>query len=159
MRAKVKEELLGRRAKCNKCGEAIILVAARDSPQKTAPARQSDKPQPPVKRAPRVTNSEILAALDGEYPRVRHTPAYTAALVVVAGVMVLLPLIYVAIIALVGYGAYWHAVYDRGMLQVDARGKGYVLVRLRGPNCDRGDRHRLYAQTADSPTKRVHATV
>ncbi len=130
MRARVKEELLGRRAKCNQCGEVIILVAARDSPQKTAPERQSEKPQPPVKRAPRVTDAEILAALDGEYPRVRHTPAYTATLVFVAGVMVLLPLIYVSIIALVGYGAYWHAVYDRGMLQVQARGKGYVLVLI-----------------------------
>ena len=130
MRAKVREELLGRRAKCNKCGEAMILVAVKDSLLETTPARQSDKPQPPVKRAPRVTDAEILAALDGEYPRVRHTPAYSLALVVVAGVMVLLPLIYVAIIALVGYGAYWHAVHDRGMLQVDARGKGYLLVLI-----------------------------
>ena len=128
MRTKVKEELLGRRAKCNKCGETIILVAAKDSPQQIAPARQTDQPQPRMKRAPLVTDAEILAALDGEYPRVRHTPAYALALLVVAGVMVLLPLIYVAIIALVGYGAYWHAVHDRGMLQVQARGKGYALV-------------------------------
>ena len=130
MRAKVKEELLGRRAKCNKCGEAMILVAARESPQEAATARQSEKPQPRAKRPPRVTDAEILAALDGEYPRVRHTPAYTLALLVVAGVMVLLPLIYVAIIALVGYGAFWHGVHNQGMLQVNARGKGYLLVLI-----------------------------
>lgn len=128
MRTKVKEELIGRRAKCNKCGESMTLVAATDATQVTAPEGQSDKPQPAVKRAPRVTDAEILAALDGEYPRVRHTPAYALALLVVAGVMVLLPLIYVAIIGLVGYGAYWHAVHDRGMLQVQARGKGFALL-------------------------------
>lgn len=52
---------------------------------------------------------------------------YRLGLLVVAVTMVLLPLIYIGLIVLAGYGVYWHAVHDVGMLSA-GRGRGKVLV-------------------------------
>ena len=62
----------------------------------------------------------LLAAFEGSIPRVRRSPLYLAGLVPVALLIVLLPLIYVGLIALVGYGIYFHAVNSIEILDLPA---------------------------------------
>ena len=68
-------------------------AAARKKP----PAAKADLPQ------------RILRGLDGRIDPVRVSPLYLAGLALVATAMLVLPLVYVAIVALVGYGLFWHA--------------------------------------------------
>jgi len=53
---------------------------------------------------------EVLDAFSGEFPPVAKTGAFQLAAALVAGAMVLLPLVYVALVALTGYAVYLHAV-------------------------------------------------
>jgi Zn-dependent protease with chaperone function len=55
------------------------------------------------------------------------SPWYRAAMGVVAFVMVLLPLIYVALIVAAGAGVYWYAI-NGGELLSDVRGRAYVFA-------------------------------
>jgi len=59
-----------------------------------------------------MTPKQILAAFGGEIERVRPTLHYRLWVAIVAGVMGLLPVIYVAIIGLVVAGVVYHAVND-----------------------------------------------
>jgi hypothetical protein len=56
--------------------------------------------------------TQILASLEGRIEPVRTPLMYRAATLVVAAAMLVLPAIYLALIALVGYGVYWHATRD-----------------------------------------------
>lgn len=72
----------------------------------------------------------VLAALKGRIEPVRTSPGYAAAALLVCIVMLLLPLLYVVLVAAVGYATYLHAVYDTGILATKVRGKGYLFVLL-----------------------------
>jgi len=78
---------------------------------------------------------EILGAFHGEFPRVKPTLGYRLAALFVTFFMVLLPMVYVALIGLVGYLLYWHASNNHTVFSaVRGRnaGKGAVLIYL-GP--------------------------
>jgi hypothetical protein len=77
---------------------------------------------------------QVLAAFHGRIAPV-HTPAtYRLGIVLVALVMMILPLIYVAIIGFVCYAVYYHAVNDVGMLAAGSgRGKLMVFVAYLAP--------------------------
>lgn len=62
------------------------------------------------------TQDELLGLLQGDVEQVRTSPLYGAGLFLVALVMVLLPLIYVALIGIVGFLTYTHAVENLGIL-------------------------------------------
>ncbi len=83
---------------------------------------------------------QILEAAEARMPRHRTSIAYRFSLAIVALVMVLLPLIYLAIIAGVGWGAWWHTTHNYGMLTASgARGKALFFVALfrsDGPEAD-----------------------
>ncbi len=64
------------------------------------------------------TPAEILAAFQGEIEPVRPTLLYSLWLMIVAGFMVLLPLIYVGLIGLVIAALVYHAVHDVSILQM-----------------------------------------
>lgn len=68
----------------------------------------------------------ILAPLDATIPRVRKPALYQLGAFVVACVMVLLPIIYLALIAALAYALYFHAVHDVVILQ----GSGSIRGRL-----------------------------
>ncbi len=55
---------------------------------------------------------EILSAFRGEIEPVRPTLLYRAWILIVAGIMVLLPLVYVALVGLVAAGVLYHAVHN-----------------------------------------------
>jgi predicted Zn finger-like uncharacterized protein len=87
--------------------------------------------------APRRTPAQILAAF-GQGRRiepVRPTPLYRLWVAITALLMVLLPLAYVALIGLVAYGLYYHAVHDLSVFHdVQGRnaGRGAFLLYV-GP--------------------------
>lgn len=119
---KVPEQAAGRRGKCGKCGAAF-----------TVPARPRNV-EPPARRIRRAA----LAALQNELPPVRRSFVYLAALPLVAAVMLALPALYVAVVALAGYGVYYHAVRHaflvnefQGWVRVVSAGL-YVGVLLAG---------------------------
>jgi Zn-dependent protease with chaperone function len=72
---------------------------------------------------------QILAGFRGPLPRKPTSPLYFVGLLLTAVVMVLLPLIYIGIIALVGYLAYWHLANNHTMLH-GVRGRGAIFVFL-----------------------------
>lgn len=76
-----------------------------------APLKRSRGSQERVNRPsdPSQMMREILGGFEGDFPRVIPSLPYRFAALVVTGVMVILPLIYVALIGLFAYSLYWHA--------------------------------------------------
>jgi predicted Zn finger-like uncharacterized protein len=64
-----------------------------------------------------MTPKQVLAAFEGEIEPVRPTILYRLWVAIVAGVMVLLPVLYVAIIGLVTAGLVYHAVHNVTIFQ------------------------------------------
>lgn len=102
----------------------VLSTDSSGSPKKTTATAAND---------PNQLMREILAAFEGEFPRVRPTIGYRLAALFVAGVMVLLPLVYVALIGLFGYALYWHATENVSIFSA-ARGfrsgKGAAVMYL-----------------------------
>ena len=63
-----------------------------------------------------VLDDPALAGFRGAIRPVPATWLYRVALVLVAVLMLLLPLLYLAVIAALGYMMYWHATANAGML-------------------------------------------
>ena len=87
--------------------ERASRIAAKLAAAK--PRSQTEAVSKTAPQAPTRTPAEILAAFRGKIEPVRPTPMYRASVLLVAGIMVLLPLIYLALIGLVGWAVYWHA--------------------------------------------------
>lgn len=64
----------------------------------------------------RPTDEAILGSFLGRVAPVAVPPGYRAGLTLVAVLMVLLPLVYVALIAAAGWGVYWHATENLSLL-------------------------------------------
>jgi predicted Zn finger-like uncharacterized protein len=109
------------------------LGGGRLSKPKAAPVRESALPgvgvsaagvktaAAAIKRS--MTPGQILAGFGGEIEPVRPTPFYRFWIAVVAGVMLLLPLIYLSMIGLVVYGVYYHAVHNVSMFENMGHGR------------------------------------
>ena len=68
-------------------------------------------------------SDRILRSLDGKIEPIKVTPGYRLAICVVAALMVLLPIIYLALIGLVCYSVYWHMANNIGMLGAEVKVK------------------------------------
>lgn len=84
------------------------------------------------KRRTRAAAAELLDALRGPIEPVRQSPVYVLGLLLVALAMVVLPLIYLGLVAALGYGLYYHAIYDAGLFSGSARGgvRGRLVIYL-----------------------------
>jgi Zn-dependent protease with chaperone function len=60
--------------------------------------------------------AEILRGFQGKMEPGKPTAVYLLGLVLVAAVMVLLPVLYLAFVGLIGYAVYYHAVHHIGMI-------------------------------------------
>ena len=100
---------------CSDCGKETSANGEASSTLETASPELSAK---------------ILQALDGHIEPVKVTLGYRVAIAVVAALMVLLPIIYMAFIGLVGYGVFWHLVNNTAILTTKVGGKGYLMVVL-----------------------------
>ena len=73
---------------------------------------------------------QLLQAVQTPIEPVRITLGYRLALAIVAFLMVLLPLIYVGLIGLTGYGVYWHLTTNTGILEASNRLKAKMMLLL-----------------------------
>jgi len=99
----------------------VNVNATADAVSAAEPVRPSDDDYAARQEA-------LLAAIHGRIEPVRTSPGYVAAALLVSVVMILLPILYVAFIASVGYATYWHAVNNTGILETKVRGKGYLGI-------------------------------
>jgi Zn-dependent protease with chaperone function len=80
-----------------------------------------------LKEAALASRAPPLDAFGGQISRTRTGPLYSAGLAVIAFAMVLLPLIYIALIAFTAWIVFLHLKYDTWIF---AGGGGHVFVRL-----------------------------
>jgi Zn-dependent protease with chaperone function len=70
---------------------------------------------------------KLLGGLSGKIEPVPVGIMYRLGLLLVAATMIVLPIIYIALIALAGYGVYWYAINATGMFRA-ARGRAAIIV-------------------------------
>lgn len=146
---KVRDEQVGRKAKCPDCGE-VFTISAPDvyyvTPvQPAAVADGEPLPELPGTSAarsnPAALMKQVLGAFEGEFRRPRVSAGYLLALAFVAGFSCVLVLTYFGLTAALGYAVYWHAVHDTSWLMFPAgspsrasalAAMGYVLLLLFG---------------------------
>jgi len=151
---RVRDELAGKRGKCPKC-RASIQVPNLESQTETGYALADETQRPPAvprssatasagrpvaqsvaaKRAaevtrPTLTPAEILTAFRGEIVPVRPSLLYRLWILLVATVMIVLPIIYLGIVAAASYALYYHATRDIVVFQTvrNARAALFVYV-------------------------------
>lgn len=109
---RVKDECGGKRAKCPKCG-GILQIPIVSSVQPTCG----------------ITQQQIISALSERLPRISLPFIYRITALVVSLVMVVLPLVYFALIALVCYATYYHAVNHLNVFSLAkyAGGRGTIV--------------------------------
>jgi hypothetical protein len=78
-----------------------------------------------------------LTALQEAILPVRLSALYKIGLLLVAVIMILLPLIYIAMMAGVGYGVYFHAVRHAGIISNIWTVKNHQAMKTRIKNADR----------------------
>lgn len=82
---------------------------------------------------PSLTQDELMLAITGEIQRVPTTLSYRIAAVSVAGLMILLPLIYIGLIGLAMAGVWWYAIHGTAIFQNGPRASGrggFILLLL-----------------------------
>lgn len=80
--------------------------------------------------AHRLDVSDIPRVLDGTVHRRRVSTAYLLGMFVVAGAMIVLPLIYLGMIFAIGYGMYFHAIRDADLLSGGTGGPWRLILYL-----------------------------
>ncbi|MFZ5828577.1 MAG: M48 family metalloprotease [Planctomycetota bacterium] len=78
----------------------------------------------------RATLSAVIAGFQGDVGPRRLSPIYLVGMLFTTLVMVALPLIYVAIIALVCWAVYWHMVNDYGMVVAVHNPRAVVMLAI-----------------------------
>ena len=125
------DEQAGKRGNCPRCN-GPIEVPSRPTASASNPA---SKAAGSVVATHRPTSreeleAEILAAFSGQVEPVHVSWTYRLAILLLTLVMVLLPLVYLALIVLVVYGMYYHAINDWGILSVPCAVQIYVMLLL-----------------------------
>jgi Zn-dependent protease with chaperone function len=110
--------------------DTTTAVPARSSPLQgdAAPALAHTAPEGAVGSP--LTEEQIRLALSGKIEPVRSTPLYRLWIAVVAAVMVLLPLIYLSIIAVLVAGLIYHATHNVTLFQSLGRGRNAIKAAL-----------------------------
>ncbi|MEN1680158.1 MAG: hypothetical protein AAGJ46_11240 [Planctomycetota bacterium] len=130
----------GKKAVCPRCSSAIRIpaaapepVAARRSPQPQAPetraaAASSDETPETTKPAP-LTAGQLVAAIGGPIDPVRPTLMYRLSILLSLGAMLLMPLVYLGVIAAACYAVYYHIAFHTFIFE-GVRGRGAVYAFL-----------------------------
>ncbi|MFY9253950.1 MAG: M48 family metalloprotease [Fuerstiella sp.] len=113
-------------------GEAIEVnkpkwrtVSRHSNSQTTAPSR---KQSPATSMASlKATREKVLNGFSGSIKPVRRTLLYRIGVVLAACFVVILPVLYVALIALAGWGVYWHATENIAIASMGS-GRGRVVA-------------------------------
>jgi hypothetical protein len=75
-----------------------------------------------------VEHHKFIRALEGRIEPVRVGPAYQLGLLLAAATMLLLPLVYLALVGLVSFGVYYHAVEDITIFEGRGNAKGKFIA-------------------------------
>lgn len=75
------------------------------------------RPPDSLLHAPTTAGLDLASGFVGTWRPVWRSPLYQFGLILVAAAMLLLPLVYFGLIALAGWGVYWHVTTNHGMLQ------------------------------------------
>lgn len=140
---KVKNDFAGRRGKCPKCQEVLLVPSVTTSLQAEPTAagieasstdRVADEAagRPSSTRCldPVAVQREVFAAFRGPIKPVKTTLAYQIGLVIVGIVMLLLPVAYVGLIGLAVYGVYLHAVCDVWWLGCTHNARAWIVAAM-----------------------------
>jgi Zn-dependent protease with chaperone function len=102
---RVKDENAGKRGKCPRC-QAAVEVPPLPAPdeKKVGPKRRAAAGAPP-----HLVLQEILQAFRGDIPPVRRTAAYHVGILLLTAAVLVLPALYLALVAAVAYLLYYHA--------------------------------------------------
>ena len=93
-------------------------------------ASKSPRPPAPTTAGPTRSPAEILAAFGGRIEPVRPTPLYRLWILIVGAVMVLLPIVYLLLIALIGWLTYWHATTNHAIFRVMHGGRSIQVALI-----------------------------
>lgn len=134
-RFRVKDEFQGKRGKCPRCSK-VIEVPIKESLVEGPGREISQKPKAtvPTFEIPEPSRDEreqmeMLQSVFGEkITRVRAGFFYQVGLFLVTAFVLLLPLIYVGLIGLTGWGVYYHAVEHTGILKVGGGIRGRIFL-------------------------------
>ena len=112
----VKDEFAGRKGKCPKCQASIRIpekaVAPAAAPKTTAPTAPVQQPKLPAD--PAAIQEAILGAFDSRMTPPAVPLGRKLFTVAVAGVLLILPLFYIAALGGLGYGIFWLATSSYG---------------------------------------------
>lgn len=143
---KVASKMAGRTGRCPRCGAEVRVPGPIGNGAKASAQAESKRPRQAATAAAKAGTSAkarfpqaarnsaeertrirraALAALNGEIAPPRRSFGYLFALPLAAAVMVLLPLLYVALVGLAGYGVYYHWTEHVVMVQW-----GYGRLRI-----------------------------
>ena len=154
-RLSVKDEMAGKRAACPKCRDRVVIPNAspsRAGEQSKPHARKSRAQRSPEKKTGQRRRTqrssgedeawlsgnvaggqslfqEVMSGFSGEIRSVRRTVFYRVGVVLVALAVVLLPILYVALIGLLGWGVYWHTTENLHVASMGT-GRGRVMAVL-----------------------------
>lgn len=70
---------------------------------------------------------KVLNSIQGEIPRVRTSIVYQVAIILVAAAVLVLPVLYVSLIACAGWGVYWHATENTAIASMGS-GRGRIVA-------------------------------
>jgi hypothetical protein len=104
----VRDEHAGKRGRCRQCKSSVVIPVPATSPT-SAPSSLQAIPKESKRKDPARAGFEILATFGEPIRRVRTPLLYRFAALWVTAMLLLLPLVYVGLIALLGYGVYYHA--------------------------------------------------
>jgi Zn-dependent protease with chaperone function len=101
--------------------------AVRTPPQPDSSLRQ-ESVEPGSESPAADTHRVIMKQFQGTITPVRRTMFYRLAVICVAGFVLVLPLVYIALIALLGYGVYWHAITNTHIASIGTGRSRLVAV-------------------------------
>jgi len=120
--------------KVSKVVRGAVVKPPKQKKLENADSSSSKRTRRPAVAAPALPPAEFFKTpvdklINGQIKKVRKSPFYFIAILMVTLCMIVLPLIYVASIAAVGYGVYYHAANHFGMMEY-GHGRGKIVVIL-----------------------------
>lgn len=105
---------------CPQCHQQTRLIVPSENPSLSPQATET----------PGLSANDVATAFDGRVPRAPVSILYQAALLLVSGAMVLLPLVYVALVGVASWAVYSWAVHFRFLLGSFQGGAWLYVIKL-----------------------------